>query len=56
MDGEKAGIGASYRAGISNGSLLAPTDFAAKKIWMSDYFMEQLTVRNPWINYTVTNH
>ncbi|WP_426305032.1 hypothetical protein ACN9MJ_20435 [Acidovorax facilis] len=53
MNGEKAAIGASYRAGIADGSLLPPLDPAMKNIWMSDYFMQQLTARNPWINYSV---
>ncbi|WP_145964122.1 hypothetical protein [Chromobacterium phragmitis] len=56
IDGEKAAIGASYMAGIADGSLLPPVDLAAKKIWMSDYFMEQLSSRNSWINYSLTHH
>ncbi|MBB5020685.1 hypothetical protein HNQ59_004010 [Chitinivorax tropicus] len=56
IDEEKAAIGASYRAGIADGSLLPPTDMATKKIWMSDYFMEQLASRNSWINYSLTHH
>ncbi|OHX11189.1 hypothetical protein BI347_15905 [Chromobacterium sphagni] len=56
IDREKAAIGASYRAGIADGSLLPPVDLAAKKIWMSDYFMEQLSSRNSWINYSLTHH
>lgn len=54
MNQEKAAIGASYRAGIADGSLLPPLDPAAKNIWMSDYVMQQLAARNPWINYSVT--
>jgi hypothetical protein len=54
MNGEKAAIGASYRAGIADGSLLPPLDPRIKNIWMSDYFMQQLTARNPWINYSVS--
>ena len=54
MNGEKAAIGASYRAGIADGSLLPPLDPATKNIWMSDYFMQQLSARNPWLNYSVT--
>jgi hypothetical protein len=52
INGEMAAIGASYRAGIANGSLVPPADLAAREIWRSNYFMERLVERNPWIHYT----
>lgn len=45
MDAEKSGLSASYRASIADGLLVAPTDLAAKKSWMNDYFMKQLRPR-----------
>ena len=53
VDAEKAAIGAAYRAGVSDGSLVPPADLMGKKIWMSDYFIERLADRNPWIYYAV---
>jgi len=54
MNGEKSAIASSYRASLADGSLMPPTDLATKNVWMSDYFMQQLSARNPWIQYTVT--
>ncbi|WP_217591392.1 hypothetical protein, partial [Burkholderia sp. GbtcB21] len=54
MNGEKSAIAASYRAGLADGSLIPPTDLATKNVWLSDYFVQQLSARNPWIQYTVT--
>ncbi|QVN23622.1 LysM peptidoglycan-binding domain-containing protein [Burkholderia pyrrocinia] len=54
MDGEKSAIAATYRAGLADGSLIPPTDLATRNVWLSDYFIQQLSARNPWIQYTVT--
>jgi hypothetical protein len=54
MNGEKSAIGATYRAGISNGSLVPPLNPAEKSVWMSDYFIQQLANRNSWIKYSIT--
>jgi hypothetical protein len=52
VDREMNVIRESYRTGVANGTLLPPADRAARSIWLSDYILQQLTERNPWIRYT----
>jgi hypothetical protein len=56
MDAEKAAIGARYRSDVSTGSIVPPADPIAKKVFLSDYFMDQLVARNSWIKYISTPH
>jgi hypothetical protein len=54
MTSEESAIIASYRARVNEGTLMPPSDFAARMVYQSDYLMQQLVERNPWIHYTVT--
>ncbi len=51
MMDEMAAIRSSYQAGVNNGTLVPPTDLTARAVWVSDYIMQQLVERNPWIQY-----
>jgi hypothetical protein len=53
MMDEQAAIIASYQARVAEGSLIPPTDLASRLIYQSEYLMEQLVERNPWIRYTI---
>ncbi len=53
MMNEEAAIIAAYRTRVAEGSLIPPTDFAARLVFQSEYLMEQLVERNPWIQYAI---
>ena len=50
---EQTAIIASYRAQVAEGSLIPPADSATRLIYQSEYLMERLVERNPWIHYTI---
>jgi hypothetical protein len=56
MAGEQKAIGASFRQAVSEGTLVPPTERAARNVFMSDYFMQQLASRNSWVRYLATPH
>lgn len=43
---EKSAIAASDRVGLADESLVPLTSLATRNVWLSDYFIRQLSARN----------
>lgn len=55
MNSEQSAIGKAYRNGVSSGTLSPPSDPTTRGIWQSNFFVQQLVMRNSWIQYKETH-